>query len=1406
MQESDVFVKALVFPSLLLVVVGAIFFMTKGGEDDEEMAVDGDAVVLEQLEQPEEPEFEVWEYEEAEPRVKVAPRPAEEAPAPSRVITSDWFDEFVERFEKHYEENPRKLLHVTVDRPMYRPGQTVQWRSWHRQAATLGLGSGDEAKIQWVSPQGDVVEEREVAIEMGRTFGEIAIDDDARGGQWKLKISDGDEEYERPVLVSHFEPPRFRQDLDFDERAFRPGDTVRAQIEVHRDTGEPLRGRTITGYLQVSGRHVADIEERLDGAGRARIEVELPGRISSDDAALVLTIEEGGMVETEVFPVPLALEDILVEFRPEGGELVQGLPSRVYFEAADLKGMPVELEGVVVDDRGQLVAEIDTVHRGRGRFEFTPRPGRSYELEVTRPTSVEQGFSLPSASRSGCVLRVYDDLDAQVEEVRAGVWCTDEKMIGAAAFMGDKVVAAGQSIAGPEEPAVFYLAPEDGGWPRAAGMVRVTVVDPSNVFRPVAERLVFRGRRAQLGIEVEADKEVYHPGETVELSIRVEGLEGEPLLAEIAKGVVDDRVHARAHYEIPTILAQLVLRSDNLHFWGDVDEADEYFDLYEERAAQGLDLLVGVRGWRSGDERGAFFVDGGKEKIERFVPPPPPRRPRGRPIRAARGQAQVEMLGAGGMADGMGRAGAAGGARGAAPADAPTRARREAPAMVESAPAPAQVLEEVAQEQEESEGGAAGASAPWWARDDDAAAFVAWEPSLRTGSDGRVGASFVLPEAIGAYRVKLEGIADGGLVGFADLLIPVEVPLSVAIRMPEIFSGGDHLLVPLTVRNTTDEVMDAVVQLTGQGPISIDEARASFEVRIPPRTTATEYVAVRVLDSREGGALQAMVQGGGFTDGAQRTFQIEPRGYDQTSLLSGQLPGRVRHSLPLAGMTEVGATGDLVLYPSPIAEALEGVESMSRMPMGCFEQASGSNHPNVLVYAYLKENNRLDGALTLQLERNIEAGYRLLSGYEIPGGGFEWFGRPPAQAALSAWGLVQFTAMKEIVDDFDEGVLDRTMSFLRSLQDADGSWDRGNSAAWQRIAPADRRPAELLVIYGLARVGETQGFEKQLEEAAQIAAETDDLYHLALSTAALAFADHPGASRGMERLLARQEEDGSWKPKGGRGWTWGYGNSFDVETTGVAAQALIAGGASRAPITGAINWLGGKRTRNGWWGSTQATVMAMEARIAYEQQGLDTSSGTVRVLVDGEEVGRTRVDGDDVKPARIINLGQYLTEDSGELVVQSEVGVDYDLELSWRVEAFDINGESPLDVHLEIGDGSTVRMGDEVSMRLEVTNRESNRLGMVIARVALPAGVEVTDRELDALVQRSAVDLYETTGRDIILYFEDMEGDEHHALRFSGTAAVPGQFEVPAYVAYPYYRDETHWKWGESSTFFVSTP
>ena len=70
----------------------------------------------------------------------------------------------------------------------------------------------------------------------------------------------------------------------------------------------------------------------------------------------------------------------------------------------------------------------------------------------------------------------------------------------------------------------------------------------------------------------------------------------------------------------------------------------------------------------------------------------------------------------------------------------------------------------------------------------------------------------------------------------------------------------------------------------------------------------------------------------------------------------------------------------------------------------------------MLVLEYLRRARRMTPEIEMKAVEYINLGYQRLLNFEVDGGGFDWYGNPPANLVLSAYGLVEFTDMAKVYE------------------------------------------------------------------------------------------------------------------------------------------------------------------------------------------------------------------------------------------------------------------------------------------------------------------------------------------------------------------------------------------------------
>ncbi len=108
--------------------------------------------------------------------------------------------------------------------------------------------------------------------------------------------------------------------------------------------------------------------------------------------------------------IPMRSENVRLEFFPEGGDLIQGLFSKVAFKATDSRGLPVDV-GLDLYEEDKKIAQIKSVHQGMGIMPFTPKE-KTYSVRISSHESIDSVYQLPKVKSKGYTL----SLNAQNEE------------------------------------------------------------------------------------------------------------------------------------------------------------------------------------------------------------------------------------------------------------------------------------------------------------------------------------------------------------------------------------------------------------------------------------------------------------------------------------------------------------------------------------------------------------------------------------------------------------------------------------------------------------------------------------------------------------------------------------------------------------------------------------------------------------------------------------------------------------------------------------------------------------------------------------------------------------------------------------------------------------------------------
>ena len=106
---------------------------------------------------------------------------------------------------------------------------------------------------------------------------------------------------------------------------------------------------------------------------------------------------------------------VAANFFPEGGNMVQGIETKVAFHIAGQNGKGMDARGIITDDNGDTVQHFSPLKFGIGNFMFKPLAGRTYKATILLPEGRSFTSSLPAVYDHGYVMNVTDNKDGRLK-------------------------------------------------------------------------------------------------------------------------------------------------------------------------------------------------------------------------------------------------------------------------------------------------------------------------------------------------------------------------------------------------------------------------------------------------------------------------------------------------------------------------------------------------------------------------------------------------------------------------------------------------------------------------------------------------------------------------------------------------------------------------------------------------------------------------------------------------------------------------------------------------------------------------------------------------------------------------------------------------------------------------------
>ncbi|MES2417929.1 MAG: TonB-dependent receptor plug domain-containing protein [Bacteroidota bacterium] len=511
-------------------------------------------------------------------------------------VAEDPFTELLKKLEEFTRKYPQEKVHLHLDKPYYAIGDDIWFKAYVIDSKTsMPTNVSNILYVELINQKDSLLKQLRLPIQSGISWGDFKLPDPLTEGNYRIRAytnwmnNAGPESFfEKTIKVGNLWTNKVLTKMTNNTIRFTnaTGNVyANSQVNYEIQSGNKLvtRGKTLTNAAGEISLNMLNTQPARYTSGKVIATITLP------------TLEK----IVKIIPIPAFINTVDVQFFPEGGNLVGGLPARIAIKAVNTNGLGENIGGRIVDEQNNEILTFETTYLGMGSVFFTPEFGENYTAQVKFKNGAEQNIKLPEVEKSGYMLAV-NNLDSAKMTIKIALSpdLMNKGMLnlliqhnGNAFFMAQ---------VSTDRQAAAVVVPKDN---IPSGIVQVTLFSASN--QPVAERMVFVNNITEkIDLSVQNLNAIYHKRSKVEPIFRASNLNN-PLQGNFSVAVTNASIVDPEPENESNILTSLLLTSE---LKGYIEKPNHYFLNDDEKTQKELDNLLLTQGWRKIDWSNLDFL------------------------------------------------------------------------------------------------------------------------------------------------------------------------------------------------------------------------------------------------------------------------------------------------------------------------------------------------------------------------------------------------------------------------------------------------------------------------------------------------------------------------------------------------------------------------------------------------------------------------------------------------------------------------------------------------------------------------------------------------------------------------------------------------------------------------------
>lgn len=515
------------------------------------------------------------------------------------IADDDPFLALIKKLETFTKKYPAEKIHLHLDKPYYAIGDNIWFNAYvtdSRTAAPTNLSKVLYAEL--INEHDSLLKILTLSLHNGIGWGDFALADTLSEGNYRIRAytnlmrnAGTDFFFDKTLKIGKSWSNSMFVHTDYTYKNQAGQDIMEARIRLSDKNGKAIAGARIEYNVDVDGRMV-NKGRYASTSSAGEFMVPLINAMPKAHGKIVakITLPDKEVVTKEI-PIK-TIYPVDVQFFPESGSLIAGLPCQVAFKAVNATGKGEDVQGTILDNTGMEVSSFKSAHLGMGSFYMNALPDKTYRAKVTFKNGMTKWVDLPKSEKSGYTLHIDP---------------SDEDRINLKIMFSNNLSNKGQlSLLAQQNGVVYVSAKISTTEPLArttfkktdlpAGIITLTLFDGQAI--PVAERIVFVNRPDE-NIRIQADRlnDSYEKRKPVDITFSGTFAQ-QPVRASYSVAVTNSRLVEPDLENESHIFSSLLLQAD---LKGYIENPNYYFLSDDAKTKADLDLLMLTQGWRKID-------------------------------------------------------------------------------------------------------------------------------------------------------------------------------------------------------------------------------------------------------------------------------------------------------------------------------------------------------------------------------------------------------------------------------------------------------------------------------------------------------------------------------------------------------------------------------------------------------------------------------------------------------------------------------------------------------------------------------------------------------------------------------------------------------------------------------------